>query len=88
MYKWVNDTNKNSNDYGISDFVDLIKNSTPCECVGYVDKIEKYTIETEAWSQEDKALKERQDKTYFMACEYMAKTELYNRSLTCRRKPR
>lgn len=29
MYKWVNDANKTFNDYGISDFVDLIKNGTP-----------------------------------------------------------
>lgn len=28
MYKWVNDSNKFFNDYGISDFIDLVKNGT------------------------------------------------------------
>ena len=29
MYKWVNDVNKNFDDYGTSDFIDLVKNGTP-----------------------------------------------------------
>ena len=29
MYKWVNEVNKFSNDYGMGDFIDLIKNGTP-----------------------------------------------------------
>ena len=29
MYKWVYDVNKFSNDYGMGDFIDLIKNGTP-----------------------------------------------------------
>ena len=29
MYKWVNDANKFFNDYGISDFIDLVKNGIP-----------------------------------------------------------
>ena len=29
MYKWVNDANKIFNDYGTSDFIDLVKNGTP-----------------------------------------------------------
>ena len=29
MYKWVYDVNKFFNDYGTSDFIDLIKNGTP-----------------------------------------------------------
>ena len=29
MYEWVNDANKIFNDYGISDFIDLVKNGTP-----------------------------------------------------------
>ena len=29
MYKWVNDANKIFDDYGISDFIDLVKNGTP-----------------------------------------------------------
>ena len=28
MYKWVNEVNKFSDDYGISDFIDLVKNGT------------------------------------------------------------
>ena len=28
MYKWVHDVNKFSNEYGTSDFIDLIKNGT------------------------------------------------------------
>lgn len=28
MYKWVNDANKFFNDYGISDFIDLVKKGT------------------------------------------------------------
>lgn len=29
MYKWVNDVNKFFDDYGTSDFIDLVKNGTP-----------------------------------------------------------
>ena len=29
MYKWINDANKIFNDYGTSDFIDLVKNGTP-----------------------------------------------------------
>ncbi len=29
MYKWVNDVNKFSDDYGVGDFIDLVKNGTP-----------------------------------------------------------
>ena len=29
MYKWVNNVNKNFGDYGIGDFIDLIKKGTP-----------------------------------------------------------
>lgn len=29
MYKWVNDVNKFFDDYGTSDFIDLIKNGAP-----------------------------------------------------------
>ena len=29
MYKWVNDVNKFFDDYGISDFIDLVKNGIP-----------------------------------------------------------
>ena len=29
MYNWVNDVNKFSNNYGTSDFIDLVKNGTP-----------------------------------------------------------
>ena len=29
MYKWVNDVNKFSDDYGTSDFIDLVKKATP-----------------------------------------------------------
>lgn len=29
MYEWVNDVNKFFDDYGISDFIDLVKNGTP-----------------------------------------------------------
>ena len=29
MYKWVNDVNKFFDDYGIGDFIDLVKNGTP-----------------------------------------------------------
>ena len=29
MYKWVNDVNKSFDDYGTSDFIDLVKNGTP-----------------------------------------------------------
>ena len=29
MYKWVNDVNRFFDDYGISDFIDLVKNGTP-----------------------------------------------------------
>lgn len=29
MYNWVNDVNKFYDDYGIGDFIDLIKNGTP-----------------------------------------------------------
>ncbi len=29
MYKWVNDANKFFNDYGMSDFIDLVKNGLP-----------------------------------------------------------
>lgn len=28
MYKWVNDVNRFFEDYGISDFIDLVKNAT------------------------------------------------------------
>lgn len=28
MYKWVNDANKTFNDYGMSDFIDLVKKGT------------------------------------------------------------
>lgn len=29
MYKWVNDANKIFNDYGTSDFINLVKSGTP-----------------------------------------------------------
>ena len=29
MYKWVNDANKIFNDYGMSDFIDLVKRGKP-----------------------------------------------------------
>lgn len=29
MYKWVNDVNKFFDDYGINDFIDLVKNGIP-----------------------------------------------------------
>lgn len=29
MYKWANDVNKFSDDWGISDFIDLVKSGTP-----------------------------------------------------------
>ena len=29
MYKWVNDANKIFADYGVNDFIDLVKNGTP-----------------------------------------------------------
>lgn len=29
MYKWANDVNKFFDDYGISDFIDLVKSGTP-----------------------------------------------------------
>ena len=29
MYKWVNDVNKFFDDYGTSDFIDLVKSGTP-----------------------------------------------------------
>lgn len=29
MYEWVNDVNRFFDDYGISDFIDLVKNGTP-----------------------------------------------------------
>ena len=29
MYKWIYDVNKFSNDYGMGDFIDLIKNGIP-----------------------------------------------------------
>lgn len=29
MYKWVNDANKIFNDYGMSDFINLVKKGTP-----------------------------------------------------------
>lgn len=29
MYKWVNDVNKFSNNYGTGDFIDLVKDGTP-----------------------------------------------------------
>ena len=31
MYKWVNDVNKFFDDYGISDFIDLVKHGTPIQ---------------------------------------------------------
>lgn len=29
MYKWINDANKIFTDYGVNDFIDLVKNGTP-----------------------------------------------------------
>ena len=42
MYKWVNDANKLYNDYGTSDFVELIKNGTllPKEHGDLIDRSE------------------------------------------------
>ena len=40
MYKWVNEVNKFSDDYGISDFIDLVKNGTPLP-KGHGDLIDK-----------------------------------------------
>ena len=40
MYKWVNDVNKFFDDYGISDFIDLVEKGTPLP-KGHGDLIDK-----------------------------------------------
>ena len=40
MYKWVNDANKFFDDYGTSDFIDLVKSGTPLP-KGHGDLVDK-----------------------------------------------
>lgn len=45
MYEWVNDVNRFFDDYGISDFIDLVKNGTPLP-KGHGDLIDVSTLLT------------------------------------------
>ena len=49
MYKWVNDVNKFFDNYGTSDFVELIKNGTPLP-KGHGDLIDRSMIAFDYWS--------------------------------------
>ena len=62
MYKWVNDVNKFFDDYGMSDFIDLVKKGTPLP-KGHgrlidADEIDNYMLPSE-----------KQDKTWFVHSE-------------------
>ncbi len=64
MYKWMNDVNKCFDDYGTSDFIDLIKNGTQLP-KGHgdlvdVNEVEEYLnniqLELDGWGETDKAI--------------------------------
>ena len=44
QYKWVKNVNKSYDDYGLSDFIDLIVNSTPLNEVGAEESAEVKTL--------------------------------------------
>ena len=60
MYKWVNDANKFFDDYGTSDFIDLVKNGTRLPKghgrIGDLDKIIKKMEEREEQLKDDRSM--------------------------------
>lgn len=74
MYKWVYDVNKFSNDYGMGDFIDLIKNGTTLDTLRaeiadmpklypFIDHIDTYVKEDDVLALIDKYRnEERSDK--------------------------
>lgn len=54
MYKWVNDVNKFFDDYGTSDFIDLVKNGTPLsKGHGRIGDLDALRDEVSSWGMND-----------------------------------
>lgn len=54
MYKWVNDINKFFDDYGTSDFIDLVKNGMPLpKGHGRIGDLDALRDEVSSWGMND-----------------------------------
>lgn len=54
IYKWVNDINKFFDDYGTSDFIDLVKNGMPLpKGHGRIGDLDALRDEVSSWGMND-----------------------------------